>query len=114
MLTFGTGLGSALFDDGRSPRTWSCRTPRTPGSAPYDDQIGELKRQADRQPKWSRRVAAVVDGLRPVFHWDRLYLGGGNAAQLIVRRLECRPDVTIVPNTGRGARRLPRLETLIG
>ena len=41
----------------------------------------------------------VVEGLRPVFWWDRLYLGGGNARQVtpqVLARLG--DDVVVVPN----------------
>ena len=37
----------------------------------------------------------VVEGLRPVFCWDQLYVGGGNARRLNV---DLGDDVTIVPN----------------
>ena len=45
---------------------------------------------------WSRRVRRVVDALRPVFVWDRLYIGGGNAEKIT---LTLSPDVSIIPNT---------------
>jgi polyphosphate glucokinase len=41
-----------------------------------------------------------VDVLRPVFLWDRLYLGGGNSRALTptaIKRLG--DDVVIVPNS---------------
>ena len=49
---------------------------------------------------WSRRIRQVVDGLRPVFRWDRLYLGGGNS-RLIRSEQVARmgDDVVVVPNT---------------
>jgi polyphosphate glucokinase len=45
-------------------------------------------------------VRKLIDGLRPVFVWDRLYLGGGNARMIkseIVEKLG--DDVVIVPNS---------------
>jgi len=43
---------------------------------------------------------ALVDGLRPVFWWDRLYLGGGNSRQITPSALErLGDDVVIVPNS---------------
>ena len=41
----------------------------------------------------------MVDELRPVFHWDRLYLGGGNSRRIkdsVIHKLG--DDVVIVPN----------------
>jgi polyphosphate glucokinase len=48
---------------------------------------------------WSRRVRTMVEELRPVFLWDRLYLGGGNSRRIkdsIIHKLA--DDVVIVPN----------------
>ena len=42
----------------------------------------------------------VVDGLRPVFLWDRLYLGGGNSRLITPEQLaRMGDDVVVVPNT---------------
>jgi len=100
VLTFGTGLGSALFDDGAlAPHLELSHAP-VRRKRTYDRYIGEIQRRKLGNAHWSRRIRRVVDGLRPVFRWDRLYLGGGNS-QLIdaatVARLGA--DVTIVPNT---------------
>ena len=99
VLTLGTGLGNAMFDEGRlAPHLEMSHAPirrrRT-----YDGYIGELQRRRLGNTFWSRRVARVIDGLRPVFRWDRLYLGGGNA-QLIEPKTVASlgEDVTIVPN----------------
>jgi polyphosphate glucokinase len=44
-------------------------------------------------------VRRVVDGLRPVVHWDRLYLGGGNARRITPTVLDrLGDDVVVVPN----------------
>ncbi len=41
----------------------------------------------------------MVEALRPVFHWDRLYLGGGNAKRVAPRHLSrMGDDVAVVPN----------------
>ena len=42
----------------------------------------------------------MVDSLRPVFLWDRLYIGGGNS-RLLSNALHERlgDDVVIVPNS---------------
>ena len=61
----------------------------------YDEWIGDLARRELGAKRWSRRVRKAVDGLRPMFVWDRLYVGGGNARRLT---LDLGDDVTIVPN----------------
>jgi len=100
VLTLGTGLGSALFDGGLlAPHLELSQAPIRWGTS-YDDYIGQIERARLGDGLWSRRVRRVVDGLRPVFCWDRLYLGGGNARQisaLVLGRLG--DDVVVVPNS---------------
>jgi polyphosphate glucokinase len=45
-------------------------------------------------------VRRAVEGLRPVFRWDRLYLGGGNARLVTPSALAALgDDVVVVPNS---------------
>jgi polyphosphate glucokinase len=65
----------------------------------YDEYIGQIQRARLGDALWSRRVRQVVEGLRPVVLWDRLYLGGGNSRQItpqVLARLG--DDVVVVPN----------------
>ncbi|WP_028050082.1 ROK family protein [Cellulomonas sp. URHD0024] len=99
VLTLGTGLGSALFDGGQlAPHLELSHAPVRWGVT-YDVYIGQNERAHLGDGLWSRRVRRVVEGLRPVFLWDRLYLGGGNARQVtpqVLARLG--DDVVVVPN----------------
>lgn len=99
VLTFGTGLGSGLFDGGRlAPHLEWSHAPVRWGLT-YDEYIGQPERQRLGDAMWSRRVRRVVDGLRPVFRWDRLYLGGGNARRISALVLDRLGDeVVVVPN----------------
>ncbi len=95
VFTLGTGLGCAVYDDGRlAPHLELSHAPVRKDFT-YDTWMGkaQLKRLGPR--KWSRRILATVDGMRPVFRWDHLYVGGGNAKHLMV---DLGNDVTIVPN----------------
>ena len=66
----------------------------------YDTYIGETERRRLGDAFWSRRVRAVVEALRPVFLWDRLYIGGGNSRRIRPEQLErMGDDVVVVPNT---------------
>ena len=100
VLTLGTGLGYALFDGGKlGPHLELSQAP-VRFQLTYDTYVGEVERKRLGDAFWSRRVRKLVDGLRPVFVWDRLYLGGGNARQIspeIIAKLG--DDVVIVPNT---------------
>ena len=99
VLTFGTGLGTAVFDGGRlAPHLEVSHAPVRWGMT-YDEYIGEHERRRLGDALWSRRVARVVEALSPMFVWDRLYIGGGNSRHItapILARLG--DDVVIVPN----------------
>lgn len=99
VMTLGTGLGCAIFDGGHlAPHLELSQAPVRWGLS-YDTYIGEHERRRLGDALWSRRVTRVVEGLRPVFLWDRLYLGGGNSRHItpiVVTRLG--DDVVIVPN----------------
>ncbi|CAB4666616.1 unannotated protein [freshwater metagenome] len=99
VLTLGTGLGSAIFDGGvLAPHIEFSHAPVRRATT-YDSWIGENERRRLGDSFWSRRIRTMVEELRPVFLWDRLYLGGGNARRIkdvVIHRLG--NDVVIVPN----------------
>ncbi len=100
VLTLGTGLGCAIYDGGHlAPHLELSQAPVRWGLS-YDTYIGEHERRRLGNAMWSRRVAKVVAGLRPVFLWDRLYLGGGNSRNITPTVLPwLGDDVVIVPNS---------------
>ncbi|MBU4336502.1 MAG: ROK family protein [Actinobacteria bacterium] len=99
VLTLGTGLGWALFDGGRlAPHLEMSHAPVTRATT-YDSYIGQPERARLGDALWSRRVRRVVEGLRPVVAWDRLYLGGGNSRRVSAQVLDrLGDDVVVVPN----------------
>ncbi|HYN75272.1 MAG TPA: ROK family protein [Candidatus Limnocylindria bacterium] len=99
MLTLGTGLGCALFDGGRlAPHLEISHAPIRRETT-FDTFIGDRDRKRLGDAAWSRRVLVMVEALRPVFHWDRLYLGGGNAKRVAPKHLSrMGDDVAVVPN----------------
>lgn len=100
VLTLGTGLGCALFDGGvLAPHIELSHAP-VRASTTYDEWIGEAEHRRIGDLFWSRRIRVMVERLRPVFLWDRLYLGGGNSRLIkpdLVQRMG--DDVVIVPNS---------------
>lgn len=100
MLTFGTGLGNALYDGGvLAPHLELSQGPVRWGLT-YDEYIGEHERLRLGDAMWSRRVRRVVEALRPIYVWDRLYLGGGNSRRIVATVLpKLGDDVVIVPNS---------------
>jgi polyphosphate glucokinase len=96
LFTLGTGLGCALFDDGRLlPKVEMSQAPFRKGET-YDQQLGEHARLRIGDEKWSVRVATMIDTLRPVFWFDKLYLGGGNVRYV---RSDLGEDVVRIKNT---------------
>lgn len=94
VLTFGTGLGSALFIDGDlGPHLQFAPSPRAkliPGGD-YGDRV--LKRIGRK--RWSRRVATLIENCRLLTNFDRLYIGGGNADEL---KLDLPEDIVLCDN----------------
>jgi polyphosphate glucokinase len=98
VITLGTGLGFAVFDGGRlSPHFEMSRVPVRRG-IDYDQWIGEHIRRTMGDALWSRRVRLMIENLRPVFFWDRVYIGGGNSRRIRGAEL-LGDDVVIVPNS---------------
>jgi polyphosphate glucokinase len=100
ILTLGTGLGNAVFDGGAlAPHVELSQGPVKWGLT-YDDYIGEHERLRLGDAMWSRRVRNVIEALRPMYLWDRLYVGGGNSRRIsaaVLGRLG--DDVVVVPNS---------------
>lgn len=95
VLTLGTGLGCALFDEGRIvPKLEISHAPFRNGET-YDQQLGHHARARVGDRRWTGRVVMAIDSLKPVLWWDRLYLGGGGVKHL-TRPLG--PDVTVISN----------------
>lgn len=94
-ITLGTGLGTALFENGRLlPHMELAHHPFRKGQT-YDEQVGEDARRRIGDKKWSRRVARAVETIDALLFFDHLYVGGGNSHRLTVQLGD---KVTIVDN----------------
>ncbi|MDY3664827.1 ROK family protein [Schaalia hyovaginalis] len=99
IITLGTGLGNAVFDAGALAPHVEVSQGFVRWGLTYDDYIGEHERLRLGDAHWSRRVRRIVDGLRPMYMWDRLYIGGGNSKRITAaNRARLGDDVVIVPN----------------
>ena len=100
VVTLGTGLGFAIFYGGKLAPHFELSHATVRRGTTYDRWIGEHERKRLGNIFWSRRIRHMVEELRPVFAWDRLYIGGGNARLIRPQDLErMGDDVVIVPNT---------------
>jgi polyphosphate glucokinase len=95
VITLGTGFGSAFYLDGRlAPHLELSHHPFRKGES-YDEQLGNAARKRVGNRKWNRRVRKAIRNLRALAHFDRLYIGGGNAKKIDI---ELDADVTVVSN----------------
>jgi polyphosphate glucokinase len=94
LLTFGTGMGSALFTEGKlcpglelGHHPWREKT--------YEDYLG--RRGLDKYGKkvWNKRLQEAIEQTAATFNWDYLYLGGGNTKKITLKLPE---NVSVVSN----------------
>jgi polyphosphate glucokinase len=79
VLTMGTGMGFALFQDGRiTPHLEMSQHP-IKSHATYDEYVGAAAIAAVGRKHWNRRVRRIVKILETVINFDKLYIGGGNS-----------------------------------
>lgn len=96
VITLGTGVGTALFYDGRLlPHLEFAHHPFRKGDT-YNEQLGEPIRRDIGDKRWNRRVRIAVDTLRALTFFDHCYIGGGNAKRITE---ELPDDVTTVDNS---------------
>ena len=95
VITLGTGFGSALFMDGvLAPHLEIAHLPFRKGKT-FEQQLGDKVRKKLGKKKWSRRVKRAIETLRMLTHFDKLYIGGGNADRI---DFELDSDVQIISN----------------
>jgi polyphosphate glucokinase len=94
IITLGTGMGSALFTDGRlcpglelGHHPWREKT--------YEDYLGRRGLERYGKRRWNKLLQKAIEQTAATFNWDHLYLGGGNTKLI---RMEARPEVSIVSN----------------
>ena len=82
VITLGTGFGSALFMDGRLVPNMQLGHHAAWGKKTYEDELGNKALKKAGKKKWNKRVRKAIESLGELFNYDRLYIGGGNAANL--------------------------------
>ncbi|HUO48793.1 MAG TPA: ROK family protein [Acidimicrobiales bacterium] len=96
VLTLGTGVGSAMFFDGRLlPHLEFAHHPFRKGET-YNQQLGEATRKEVGSERWNRRVHKALDAFRALTFFDHCYIGGGNSRRVTGALA---PDITIVDNS---------------
>lgn len=83
VLTLGTGIGSSVFANGHMTPHLELAHHPIHNDQDYDEWLGDAVRRRIGNKKWSRRVLRAIDFVHTLLNYDRLYLGGGNSANLI-------------------------------
>ena len=95
VITLGTGFGSALFRDGElMPHLELAHMPGH-GKKTIEEYICDKERRKLGNKHWNKRVKEMLPYLHILLHYDRLYIGGGNAKHL---KIKLPPNTRIVPN----------------
>ncbi len=95
VLTLGTGAGTALFRDGElMPHLELAHHPVSKNRT-YDEYIGDAARRKAGNKRWNKRVEKIISILESLVHYDKLWIGGGNAARLT---FDLPPNAATVPN----------------
>ena len=95
VITLGTGIGSAIFDNGHMTPHLELAHHPIAKSETYDEYLGDATRKKIGKKKWNERVLKMIGILRTLLNYDTLYLGGGNAENIT---FNLPPDVRLASN----------------
>ncbi|MDN5930304.1 MAG: ROK family protein, partial [Pseudonocardia sp.] len=96
VLTLGTGVGTALFDEGRLlPHMELSHGPFRKGRT-YDEVLGDAGRRSAGTTRWRRHVRAAIAAFDAMLLFDHCHIGGGNAKRL--HPADLGPTTALVPN----------------
>ena len=97
VLTLGTGVGTALFNNGTLlPHLELSHGPFRSGET-TDVALGNSARRVIGNEKWAKRVRRSIEHFHEMLWFDHLYVGGGNAKHLSVA--DVGPKGQIIPNS---------------
>ena len=96
VVTLGTGVGCALFEDGVLLPHLELAHGHYKKGVSIDHALGNAERLRIGKRRWNRRVAWALHWLEEMVLFDSMYVGGGNAKHLTLDRA---PRVEVVANT---------------
>jgi len=95
VVTLGTGLGCALYLDGRlAAGLEMAHHPFRKGKT-YEEYLGNAALLDDGKKDWNRHLREAISNWESLVNYDRLYLGGGNTEFI---NFELPPNVSISSN----------------
>lgn len=97
VLTLGTGVGTALFLDGRLLPHLELSHGPFKKDVSIDIALGNVERKRLERDHWRARVRAAIEIFDAMLYFDHVYVGGGNAKHLDPS--DVGPKGTIVSNS---------------
>ena len=82
VLTLGTGLGSALFSDGRLVPNLELAHHPFRKKLTYEQLVSNAELKRVGRIKWSRRVLGMLQQIQPIWNVQLIHIGGGNARKI--------------------------------
>lgn len=82
VLTLGTGLGTALFTDGHLVPNFELGHHPYRKQRTYEERLSNTELKSIGKQRWSRRLLRVIEQLEPIYNYEVLHLGGGNARKI--------------------------------
>jgi len=82
VITLGTGVGCAVYLDGRAAGLELAHHPYGKGNKTYEERLGNAARKRAGNKLWNKRVHVAVTQLEALFNCRKLYIGGGNVKHL--------------------------------
>lgn len=85
VITLGTGMGAGLYIDGIPIPSLELGHHPFRGGKTYEDYLGRRALEKEGRKRWNKRLREAIDQLYRLFYYDRLYIGGGNAAKISIK-----------------------------
>jgi polyphosphate glucokinase len=95
VITLGTGMGFALFEDGHLTPHLELSHHPVHKDKTYDEFLGEAAFKSIGRKRWNRRVKRALKCITVLVGYDTLYIGGGNAKNV---DLDLSGNIRIVSN----------------
>lgn len=82
VITLGTGLGCALYLQGRLAVPMEMAHHPFRKGKTYEECLGDEARERKGNKKWNERLQEAIANWESLIHYDRLFIGGGNAEHI--------------------------------
>ncbi len=95
VITLGTGLGCAVYIEGRAAGLELAHHPFRKGDT-YEERLGNAARKSAGNKQWNKEVRRAIVQIEALFNYRKLYIGGGNTKHLDTTELPT--NIAVVEN----------------